>query len=274
MLPPPPFSSFQLGPLTIHIYGLIMACTILLCYELARRRAKHFHLSEKILDNIFLIPIPLAFLGARAFHVFTNLPYYQKYPQKILALWEGGLGILGAIIAGLFTLLFLARRYHLSFFQLTNLFAPILALGQSLGRWGNYFNQELYGTPTNLPWALYVAPEKRLSKYSEYASFHPVFLYASILNFLNFLILINLHKIQNIPRLPSVFRSLTPTSLYLLNYGLIRLFTENLKLDPDIQTFFAGLRTPQWLSLIFILSGILIWTIQHKQRQTSLTQNS
>lgn len=274
MLPPPPLNSFQLGPLTIHLYGLIMAGTILLCYELARRRAKHFHLSEKILDNIFLITIPFAFLGARAFHILTNLPYYQKYPTKILALWEGGLGILGAILAGLLTLLFLARKYHLSFFQLTNLFAPILALGQSLGRWGNYFNQELYGTPTELPWALYITPEKRLSNYSDFSTFHPLFLYESILNFLNFIVLINLHKIQNLPHLPSVFRSLTPTSLYLLNYGFIRLFTENLKLDPDIQTFFAGLRTPQWLSLLLILTGILIWTIQHQRNQPSLTQNS
>jgi phosphatidylglycerol:prolipoprotein diacylglycerol transferase len=268
MLPSPPFSSFHLGPLTIHLYGLIIAGTILLCYEIARRRAKQFLLSEKILDNIFLITIPIAFLGARILHILTNLPYYQKHPIKIVALWEGGLGILGAIITGLLTLLFLARKYHLPFFQLTNLFAPILALGQSLGRWGNYFNQELYGTPTKLPWALYITPEKRLPNYSNYTTFHPIFLYESILNLLNFLILTNLHKIQNLPHLTSIFRNLTPTSLYLINYGLIRLFIENLKLDPDIQTFFAGLRTPQWLSLLLILTGIFIWIIQHQRRST------
>lgn len=255
MIPSPPISSLPVGPLTLHLYGLILGISLLVTYQLAYKYGPKFGLPQKFVDLAFFLTIPLALIGARIYHVISNWDYYSSNPLQIPAIWNGGIGILGGIITGIAVLWFLAKKNQIPFLRITDFFAPLLALGQAIGRWGNYVNQELYGKPTELPWALYIDPQYRLKGYEQFTTFHPLFLYESVLNILNtvllYMALVGKIKVQ-------------PTFLYLITYGLIRFNLEFLKIDPDTTNVFLGLKTAQYISLAMIFSGILL-TIKYRR---------
>ena len=129
----------------------------------------------------------LGVVGARLYHVLTPSPstgitpaWYFAHPLEILAIWNGGLGIYGALVGGALGLWLYTRRHRLDFWAWLDIAAPAIPLGQAIGRWGNFVNQELYGAPTTLPWAIYIPPEKRLPGYAAFAYYHPTFLYESL----------------------------------------------------------------------------------------------
>src|SRR5579859_69783 len=191
----------HLGPLYIHFYALLLMAGLLVgAWVTARRaRARGFD-PEHIWNGLMWAVIP-GLIGARLYHVLTPTPgsglttaYYLQHPEQILAIWNGGLGIYGGIAGGLLGIWLYARRHKLSMLPWLDLAAPAVPLAQAIGRWGNYVNQELYGAPTTLPWAIYIPPEKRLPGFENYAYYHPLFLYESILDFLAFLALLRLER--------------------------------------------------------------------------------
>jgi phosphatidylglycerol:prolipoprotein diacylglycerol transferase len=248
MIPVPPLSSLQLGPVTIHFYGVIIASAILLCYTILLNIAKQKKLTADTIDKYFFTALPLSILGARLYHVTTNLNYYLVNPYEIFMIWKGGLGLYGGILTTILVFYFLSKKLNQNLLAMLDLIAIVLPLGQAIGRWGNYFNQELFGKPTSLPWALYIDNEYRPENYKQFNTFHPTFLYESLLNSINFIVLYVVNK-KTSPK-PGMI-----TSLYLVNYGAIRLLIETLKIDPDTASQIGPLRIPQYVSMAAILAG-------------------
>ena len=225
---------------TLHWYGLAYVVAIVAGIFLTRWLAHKKDLDASWLIDLTTILFISGIVGARLWYVFAIEPlYFFAHPLEVFAIWRGGLGIHGGIAGALVALWFWIKRQHLSFFDLTDLLAPALALGQAIGRWGNYFNQELYGTPTDLPWGIPIDAENRVAPFTDARYFHPTFLYESLGDLVIALILIiSLRRFDRGGRV---------TFLYLFLYAILRFGLEFVRSDPV--PVFAGLRLPQWVSL-------------------------
>ena len=237
----------SLGPINIYWYGLFIVLGVLSALAVTIRLAKAYGFATDLIIDLSFWLIISGVIGARLYAVALEWPYYSSHPWDILKVWQGGLAIQGAITVGLISLWLFSRNLKFSFFQWADYLAPALALGQVIGRWGNFFNQELYGYPTDLPWAISISPELRLTGYESFATFHPVFLYESLLNLVLLTILLLLRKKAPFGRL---------TAIYLIGYGVIRFFIEMFKIDP--QPVFGSLRLAQLIAIIFILAGLYL----------------
>jgi len=200
-------------------------------------------------DHIYDLAVGLVLsgiLGARLYEVLLINPgYYGRNPAAIIKIWQGGLAIHGAIIGGLMFLLWFCRRKKISFWQLADLLAVVLPLGQAIGRWGNYFNQELFGWPTDSFLGIYISPANRPLAFKAEKYFQPTFLYESLLNLALFLILFFLYRAGRI-------RQGWTVAFYLVGYSVIRFLMEFVRIDPTPD--FWGLRLPQWVSLLVVLA--------------------
>jgi len=163
---------FALGPLFVRFYGIILMLGALAGAWLATREAKRRGYEPEIVWDLLTYLLIGGIIGARLWHILTPPPssgitagWYLTHPLDALAIWKGGLGIPGAVIGGVIVLYFYCRRHNLNFLQWTDIASPSLALGQAIGRWGNFFNQELYGAPTNLPWKIAIDADHRLAGY-------------------------------------------------------------------------------------------------------------
>lgn len=240
------FLSF--GSFNIYYYGLLIALAILIGVSLSVKIAGFYGIKKDIIiDSAFWLVI-FGILGGRIYHVLLELPYYLANPLEIFMIWHGGLAIHGGIIAGIITIYFLAKKYSFNPILFASICAPALALGQAIGRWGNYFNQELYGKPTDLPWGIPIQLSNRINEYSEYQFFHPTFLYESIGSFFIFLFLIALHYcfIKNKQKNNPLIIVLS----YLILYSILRFSLEFIKIDKTPELL--NLRVPQIISLIII----------------------
>lgn len=251
---------FQIGFLKIHWYGLIIAIAILVGLLVTIKLNKKykekniliFKNKDQIFDLCFYLII-FGLLGARIYEFFLFLPFYLQNPIEILKIWNGGLSIHGAIFGGLLALIFFTKKHKIDLGLSIDLLAPVVALGHAIGRWGNYFNQELFGLPTKLSWAIPIDLINRPTAFKEFNFFHPTFLYESLLNLILFIILIFLHhkRLQKLNRGEIKLNKKGNIFLiYLIAYSLIRFSLEFIKID---QTPFAlGLRWPQVISLVLI----------------------
>jgi len=260
-------SQITIGPLTIHFYGIIIMLGVLAAAWVASREAhRRGEDSEVIWDALVWVVIG-GVLGARIWHILTppesmvvqglTTMYYLTHPLDALAIWRGGLGIPGAVIGGALTLYLYSRRHGLHFTLWVDIVAPGLALGQAIGRWGNFFNQELYGAPSNLPWGLYIEPQYRLAGYEAVERYHPLFLYESLYNLANMVLLLWIAR--------RFEKSLKPGDVfltYLIVYPVGRFFLEFLRLDASRV---IGLNINQTLMLVVALvSGISLF-IRHRK---------
>ncbi len=248
-----------LGPVHIYWYGLFMVVGIFTALTVIFKLAEKYNLKKEIIvDSVFWL-ILNGLIGARLYHVLIEFNYYSNNPLAIFKIWQGGLAIHGAIIAGVLTLIFYCRRHNLNFWQLTAIYTPGLALAQTIGRWGNYFNQELFGRPTNSPWGIPIAPANRPPDFFNFSHFHPAFLYESIANLSIFTILFLMHyhtfkKQKNEPN----YKIFLPT--YLIMYSIVRFLMEFIRIDPA--PIFFHLRFAQWASLILIFISLTFLTKQ------------
>lgn len=247
-------------PIAFEIFGrpvrwyAIMLCLGILCgFALFIKRGKKLGLDENKLYDIFLVMIPSAVIGARLYFVlFYDLEYYLANPQEILAVWKGGLAIHGGILFGMLSAYLVCRHHKLNILQIFDLLSPSLALGQAIGRWGNYFNQEAHGTETTLPWAISVYQQG-----VGYIKVHPTFLYESLWDFLVLLLLIFLisKKTKNYGEV---------TCWYFILYSIGRFFIEGLRTDS---LYFLGMRQAQLLSLALIVCSSVILFVIHKKAE-------
>lgn len=217
-------SIIPLGPIQIHLYGLIFTLSLFAGFLLAKTRARVYNIKPEEIEEVFPLTILLGILFARIYHLFHYFSYYRRNFWEIFALWEGGLGIFGGIFGGVLGIWLWSKKRKKEFWKISDLFAPPFALGQAIGRWGNFFNQEAFGPPTKSFLRVFIAPEKRPGIWIEEKYFHPLFLYESLLNLGNCLFLLFWERKKKAQR--GVL-----TSFYFLNYGIIRFFLEFLRFD-------------------------------------------
>lgn len=244
----------SLGPINIHWYGLFMVLGIITALSISFWLAKYYKINPDILFDLSFWLIINGLIGARLYDVLLQLPYYTDNPLTILKIWQGGLAIHGAIIAGLITIYFFARRHKISFWTLTAIIVPGLSLAQAIGRWGNYFNQEIFGLPTNLPWGIPIDVINRPWSYIANDFFQPTFLYESLGCLLIFFILISFTFYLIKKKRLNLYYSVLLTTLYMVLYSILRFSLEFIRLDETPN--FLGLRWPQIISLIIIFISL------------------
>lgn len=267
----------SIGSVAIHWYGFLMTLAVIIGFIIARFLFKQLGISKNHLIDLGFYLVIFGLLGARLAHVIVELPFYLENPGQIFAFWHGGLAIHGAVITGALVLYFYVKKNQnslfpdqiklsIKFFRLADILVLPLLLGQAIGRWGNYFNQELYGLPTNLPWGIPIETANRVPGYESFTHFHPTFLYESLSNLVLFLILFylinNRHKLKlSILKQPGII-----FSFYLLGYSVIRLLTEVLRIDR--MPLIADIRLAVIISgLLIIVALWLMWYIYKQQRQ-------
>jgi prolipoprotein diacylglyceryl transferase len=256
-IPAPPSQGFHLGPLFLHLYGLCIAVGVLAAFWLANRRWVAAGGKPGELERPGIWAVAAGFLGGRLGYVATHTGDFRGKPWEVLFIWKGGLALYGGLTLGILTGLWAARRYRLPVLRALDAAIPAIPLAQAFGRWGNYFNQELFGTPTTLPWALRVDPEFRPPQYRQFETFHPTFLYESLYNLLVVAILLRV----------SATRRLRPGSLalvYLVLYGAGRFGLELLRTDTTYRLF--GLSRNAHVSLAVVIGGS-VWLFLRERRR-------
>lgn len=276
---------FQVGAFVLRWYGVLIVGGALLGTWVAAREAKRRGENPDNIWNLFMYALLGGIVGARLYHVISTpagvgqggLSYYfgtgawtsivllgQSLPfPRALAVWEGGLGIYGGVIGGILVLWAYTRYYKLSLPVYLDLGALALLVGQIIGRWGNYFNQELYGQPTTLPWGIPIAAAHRLPIYRDLPPetlFHPAFLYESLLNLVAFIILYTIHR-RYATRLPAG----DIAAGYLISYGTVRFIVEFFR--PDAWQL-GALPTAQWIGIAAVVAGVVWLVWNHRRRAT------
>jgi phosphatidylglycerol---prolipoprotein diacylglyceryl transferase len=256
----------KLGPITIRWYGLLIASAVLIGVTLSQYLAKRRNLNPDLISDLSIWLVIGAIPAARLYYVLFQWSEYKANPQDIIAIWKGGIAIHGAILGGTIAALIFSKLRQVSFWQMADLIAPALILGQAIGRWGNFFNSEAFGNPTNLPWKLYI-PQfvidengqkifRRPPEFSNIDFFHPTFLYESLWNLVVFSLLMFLffRALQYKPNL----KTGTLFLIYLIAYSLGRLWIEALRTDS---LMFGPLKIAQVVSLFCMGLGLvgLVW---------------
>lgn len=263
----------HIGFLYIHYYALILMTGMIVGAWLVAHRAKAHGLDPEHVWNGLMWALIPGLIGARLYHVLTPSPasdltlkHYLQNPLEIFAIWNGGLGIYGAIVGGAIGLMIYGRRHHQPYLPWFDLIVPSMAIAQAIGRWGNFANQELYGAPSTLPWAIYISPDKRLLHYELYATYHPLFLYESLWNLGAGLALIWIDR-----RFRNRLREGDILLLYLMEYPVIRFLLDFLRLDSNL---FGPLTTAQVVSLIVFFGAGTILVLRHRRPRPIHTPDS
>ena len=257
-IPSPSSGSLDLGPLTLRGYGLMIALGVLAAVWLTAKRFVDRSLSADHAAGIAMWSVPAGIIGARFYHVITDWGRFSGNWGEAFKIWKGGLGILGGVIVGYLAAMIYCKRANLDLRTVMDVAAPSIPLAQMIGRWGNWFNQELYGRPSELPWALEIDPENRPVQHLEQATFHPTFLYESLWNLMVVLVLI---KIDLMKRLTAGMLFI----VYFALYSIGRIWVEALRIDEA--TKIAGLRVNIWVfSLLLLLSLGLLFKVEWKRR--------
>ncbi len=255
-IPSPSGSAIHLGPLQLRAYGLAIAMGVLVAVVVAQRRWAARGGDPADISSLAVWSVAAGLIGARAYHVITDHQRFQGRWLHAFAVWEGGLGIPGGLLAGVLAGVVIARRRGLPAAELLDVVAPAIPLAQAIGRLGNWFNQELFGRPTTLPWALRIDPEHRPDAYTQFATFHPTFLYEALWNLAlaGLLVLYERHRAQGRPG--RLF------ALYVAGYGLGRLWVEALRIDEA--STIAGIRVNIWVSILAV-AGATAWLIIYRR---------
>lgn len=265
-IPSPPSwaSAIEIGPFSIHVYAIAILTGIAVAVYFGDKRfVLRGGTKETVLDTA-IWAIPFSIVGARLYHCVSN--WDQYFPpngdiSSVLRIWEGGLAIFGGVSAGALTaFLYLKYKRNMRLGPFADAVAPYIALAQVFGRIGNYFNQELFGKPTTLPWGLKVDAAHTPSEYPVGTLFHPTFLYEQILNIVAFIVLIKLDKKKTLAS-GQIF------SLYMIFYGIIRFLLEFVRIDKAY--VFLGMRFNGWAALIVVLIGICAYIYCGKRNKPS-----
>ncbi len=254
LIPSPSLSSFSVGPLTIHFYALCIITGIAAAIWIGRKRYASLGGNPDDVSEVAIWAVPFGIIGGRIYHVVTSPSQYfgsNGNPINALRIWEGGLGIWGAISLGAVGayLYFRTHKTSLNFRQLLDSLAPGVIVAQAIGRIGNYFNQEVFGKPTELPWGLEIDSVNRPNGFESYSTFHPTFLYELLWCLVVAVLLI---------KLPGVLKLITSKqgdvfALYILGYTAGRVWIETLRIDEA--NLILGLRLNIWVSLIVLITA-------------------
>jgi len=258
---------FFIGPLHIRFYGIIIMLGALAAAWLSRVEAKRKGENPELVWDMLVWLLIGGIIGARVWHILTppasmvaqgiTTSYYLTHPLDAINTTKGGLVIPGAVIGGALALLWYTRRKHMSFARWADIIAPGLALAPALGRWGNFINQEVYGAPTNLPWAIFIDPAHRLPGYQDQAYYHPLFLYESLYNLANMGFLLWVSR-----RFSDRLKDGDVFLIYLITYPVFRFFMEFLRLDPSP---LGGIDVNQLVMAVVAITAASLLFLRHRK---------
>lgn len=206
------------------MYGFLITLSIIFSSLIAEKLAKQKNLDLKIFWELIFWGFIGSIIGARLYHVIDLIEYYSKQPLNIFFIWNGGLGIIGAILGAIIASVVYLKLKKQPIYDFLDLGAVFFPISQAVGRIGNYLNKELYGKPTDSPLGIYIPPENRIIGYEPYTTYHPLFLYEMVLNLILFLVLWTMYK-KNLKK-GTIFY------FFILGYSLIRFFLEFLRIEP------------------------------------------
>ena len=263
----------NLGFLNIKWYGLLISLSVLLGLLISKKLAKTRNIDPEYISEILPSLIIFSIIGARTYYVtfewrqysgnnfFTSLELFNNSIQipSFLAIWEGGIAIHGALIGGLLSIIFFCKLKNINIKTFIDVLIPSIILGQSIGRWGNFFNNEAFGVPTNLPWKLFIPIQNRPIEFINNEFFHPTFLYESLWNLIIFIILIIIFNKQN---KTNFVRPGFISCFYLIAYSFGRFWIEALRIDPlcigGLPPFCnGGIRIAQFISIFLFSTGLI-----------------
>jgi len=257
-IPSPPGKSIGIGPLQLRAYGLAIAVGVLVAVWIAQRRYARRGGDPEVLAAIAMWAVPMGVVGARLYHVITDYQRFQGRWWRVFEVWEGGLGIPGGLLAGVLTGVVVARRRGLDVPTLLDVVAPAIPVAQAIGRLGNWFNQELFGRPSDLPWAVRIDPEHRPDGLEHVATYHPTFLYEALWNLALAALLVRLDRSQRLRR-GQLF------VLYVAGYALGRLWVEALRIDPASEIL--GVRVNIWTSLAALAIAAAVFAVRSRRAE-------
>ena len=247
-IPSPGSKAIEIGPLSLRAYGLMIALGVLAAVELARRRYAAKGLDPDGVSSLAVWAVPAGLVGARLYHVITDWKRFRGDWWSAFAVWEGGLGVPGGILLGALAGLWVVHRRGEPKGLAADAVAPAIPLAQAIGRLGNWFNQEVFGRPSDLPWALEIDPENRPPEYLDEPTFHPTFLYEALWNLGLMGLLIWLDR-RGLVRRGRLF------AVYVLGYGVGRFWIEALRADEA--SLLLGIRVNLWVSGLLVVGGLL-----------------
>ena len=262
VIPSPSSGSIHLGPLRLNAYGLMIAIGVIAAVRIAGRRAENKGVgTTEDISSITMWAVPAGVIGGRAYHVLTDYERFQGQWFDAIKIWQGGLGIWGGVTAGVAVGWWCARRRGLDAWWIISCAAPAIAIAQAIGRWGNWFNQELFGRPTTLPWALKVSGNiAEKAGYAAGTTFHPTFLYESVGCVVLAWLLIRLERRIN-PARGRLF------AWYVAGYTVLRFGTESLRIDASHNV--GGMRLNQWVAIgVFATAVLFLATDRLRSRET------
>jgi phosphatidylglycerol:prolipoprotein diacylglycerol transferase len=253
----------------IYFYGILITLGVVAAAFLAQAEAKRRGMNPEYVWDVLFWVVLAGIIGARIWHILTPPPsmvaqgittgWYLMHPLDMINIRNGGLGIPGAVIGGAIALWIYCRRKKISFLTFTDVVAPGVALAQAIGRWGNYFNQELYGLPTNLPWKIYIDPLHRVAGYQNYDYFTPLFYYESLWNLLNMIVLLWMaRRFSKWLKPGDIFFS------YMIMYSIGRFCLEFLRLDASQV---GGINFNQTFVIIVAVVAGLVLFLNHRLRR-------
>jgi prolipoprotein diacylglyceryl transferase len=250
-IPSPSSGILNIGPLPLHVYGLLLAVGVVIATLISERRWQRWGHERREIGDMIVVVVISGVVGARLYHVATDYQLFTHHWIRVFEIWRGGLSIWGVIIGGVLAVIVMSRIRHVDTLGIMDAMAVGIMVAQAIGRWGNYFNQELFGEPTRLPWGLEIDRAHRPAGYTQFTTFHPTFLYES-------LYLIVLVGILLAVERRFVLRRGQSTALYLAMYTFGRFWFENLRIDAAHTIF--GFRVNAWVSLLACI-GTTTWFI-------------
>lgn len=262
----------SLGPVQIAWYGFFLSIGMLVGVLISMKIGVFFGYKKETLIDLAFYLVVFGILGARVYDVFLELPFYINHPWQVIQIWKGGLAIHGGIIAGIITVYVFSKKKDLSFWTTAMICTPGLAIAQSIGRFGNYFNQELFGYPTSLSWGIFIETVNRPIEFISHSHFHPTFLYESLGLLIIFLFLLLLIKIRkkDLSKISTKKDSLI-VSFYMLSYSLLRFALEFIRVDYSPKIY--NIKIPQVFSLIMAIFAIFIFVKNYEKIKKENIQN-
>lgn len=248
--------AFEIGPISIYWYSIMIVFGIIVAFFVASREIKRLNLSKEFFVNLAFYVILFGIVGARIYYVLFNLDYYLAYPTEILKIWHGGLAIHGGILAGVLVIIIYCKKYEVSILKILDVCAVSLIIAQSIGRWGNFFNQEAYGTLTSkVTLQSLMIPDFIINGMNINGNYyHPTFLYESIWNFIGFITMLFLRR-RRYNKIGEM------TGFYMVWYSIGRIFIEQMRMDS---LMLGPIKVAQLVSLLLIIIGISLIIKQKK----------